>query len=271
MRIALLLALLFLIPASSASAPAPRSVAVLQTNTWAYEEPNGGVISSITPGSLGRVLERRRGWVRIELENRSVWRSVWVPRRATRVIRQPEGTGANYDVAPRRNCRSRSIGSYQYGRLRCGVRMPAFGINHFTWDIFSRSRPAISSRVWGHSRLIGTIYDVLNGYRRARPNAVAVGIGDLSLRYGGEINRHVSHESGLDVDIYFPRRDRRARAPGEYGRGVDHNLARDLIARFARRREVSHVFVAPRYVGRPNGKVQYEPGHQDHLHVRLRR
>ncbi len=45
------------------------------------------------------------------------------------------------------------------------------------------------------------------------------------------MNEHVSHQNGLDVDVYYPRRDRRLSAPRTSSQ-VDRRLAQDLLDRF---------------------------------------
>ena len=57
-------------------------------------------------------------------------------------------------------------------------------------------------------------------------------IGDISLVGGGPMtDEHVSHQNGLDVDVYYPRLDRALRAPLEPGE-VDRRLAQALVNRF---------------------------------------
>jgi hypothetical protein len=81
---------------------------------------------------------------------------------------------------------------------------------------------------------------------------------------------HVSHQNGLDADIYYPRKDRRERAPDRLS-DVDLRLSQDLVNRFAGVPGAQFVFVGPRtgLRGRP-GVVQQVDYHHDHLHVRLR-
>ena len=81
---------------------------------------------------------------------------------------------------------------------------------------------------------------------------------------------HVSHQNGLDADIYYPRRDGRELAPDSLS-DVDRRLAQDLVNRFAAVAGAQFVFVGPRsgLTGRA-GIVQPVDYHHDHLHVRLR-
>jgi len=108
----------------------------------------------------------------------------------------------------------------------------------------------------------------------AHPGAPRVLIGDLSRPRGGDFGvrygkvGHASHQNGLDVDVYYPRRDERERAPLTI-KQVDLRLAQDLVDRFVAA-GAKRVFVGPATGLRgPPGVVQVVPGHDNHLHVRL--
>jgi murein endopeptidase len=123
---------------------------------------------------------------------------------------------------------------------------------------------------------VRTLLRVLREYRAAHPDGPRVGIGDLSRPRGGDFGRrfgglgHASHQNGLDVDIYYPRRDgleRRPYAP----RQVDRTLAQDLVDRFVEA-GARYVFVGPRLGLRgPRDVVTRLVNHDDHMHVRLPR
>ncbi len=74
-------------------------------------------------------------------------------------------------------------------------------------------------------------------HRRAHPGAPRVLVGDLSRPRGGPFGPrfggpgHVSHQNGLDVDVYYPRRDRLEAAPTRVAQ-IDRRLAQDLVDRF---------------------------------------
>jgi hypothetical protein len=167
--------------------------------------------------------------------------------------------------------RSRALGTPNAGRLQAGVRLPASGLDFFTWNPVRDRRPNPPHRRWGADRLVGTILEVLREHRQANPDAPPVGVGDLSPRGGGPYARggHLSHQNGLDVDVYYPRRDRRLRAPVRLEQ-VDRALAQDLVDRFVAA-GAEYVFVDTRLGLRgPPGVVQHWPNHHDHLHARLR-
>ena len=115
---------------------------------------------------------------------------------------------------------------------------------------------------------------MLAEHRRAHPEAPRVLVGDLSRPLGGDFGPrygglgHASHQNGLDVDVYYPRRDRRERAPRRASQ-IDVRLAQDLVDRFVRAGAV-YVFVDPGLGLRgPPRIVQELVHHHDHLHVRL--
>ena len=78
----------------------------------------------------------------------------------------------------------------------------------------------------------------------------------------------MSHQNGLDADVYYPRRDGRERRAGA-PRLVDQRLSQDLVDRFVAA-GARYVFTGPRLSLRgPRRIVQKLAHHDDHLHVRL--
>jgi murein endopeptidase len=171
---------------------------------------------------------------------------------------------------------SRALGLPYAGRLKRGVRLPTEDATFFTWDPIRHTTPNRWWRRFGTDQLVRTLLDVLGEFQDAHPDAPRVGIGDLSRPGGGDFGRrfgppgHASHQNGLDADVYYPRLDRRERAPLRPAQ-IDRPLAQDLVDRFV---EVGaqFVFVGPRTGLRgPRRVVQAIPHHDNHLHVRLRR
>jgi murein endopeptidase len=111
----------------------------------------------------------------------------------------------------------------------------------------------------------------LRDHRAADPDAARVGVGDLSRPGGGPFTGpggHVSHQNGLDVDVLYPRRDRRLRPPIRLAQ-VDRRRTQDLVDRFVAA-GAERVFVDARLgLTGPPEIVQPWPSHDDHLHVRF--
>ena len=168
--------------------------------------------------------------------------------------------------------RSFALGHPWRGRLANAVQLTRAGPHHFTWDPVLRQAPNRPWRRWGTARLVRTVYRVLGEYAAAHPGAPRVGIGDLSRPHGGDFGPryggigHASHQNGLDVDVYYPRRDRRERAATRVAQ-IDRALAQDLVDRFVRAGAVK-VFVGPR-TGLRGRIVRRLVHHDNHLHVGL--
>lgn len=168
---------------------------------------------------------------------------------------------------------SRSLGVHWDGQLVNGAQLPAEGRAFFTWDPVRRRAPNRDWRRFGSDRLVRLVLLVLDEFATAHPEAPRIGVGDLSRPHGGDFGPsfggigHVSHQNGLDADIYYPRRDRRERAARRVAQ-VDR-VAQDLVDRFVRA-DALRVFVGPNVGLRGLGPVvQRLPRHDDHLHLRL--
>lgn len=185
------------------------------------------------------------------------------------------GTGPKVH-APIRWRSSRAIGSPSSGRLVDGVRLPAEGEHFFTWDPRWHRSPSPYWRRYGTDGLVRITLRVIAGYAKAHPDAPRVGIGDLSRPRGGDFGPqfggpgHVSHQNGLDVDVYYPRTDARERPP-ESASQVNRRLAQELVDRFVAA-GAEKIFVGPNVsLSGRSRVVQVLPHHDNHLHVRLPR
>jgi LysM repeat protein len=155
-------------------------------------------------------------------------------------------------------------------------------------------------RAWGTDETVRAVVAAFARTRDEHPAAPRVWIHDLSLRRGGRIDDHRSHQSGRDVDIAYPQKRCPAGAcgfrplsPGELDAAVTWTLLhywleRELVeavfidyrlqaplyrearARGASARELARWFQYPR--GRPGGLavIRHFPKHRDHMHVRFR-
>ncbi len=161
-----------------------------------------------------------------------------------------------------------SVGLPYSGRLVDGTQLPVEGPDWVTWNPVTDSVPNLPHRLYGNEHTIRTIISVFGAYRAAHPGAPRVVVGDISFRDGGTMEEHVSHQNGLDVDVYYPRLDRHLSAPISTGQ-IDHDLAQDLLDRFVAT-GVQTVFVGYSTGLRgPSGVVVPYPNHENHMHVRF--
>jgi murein endopeptidase len=164
---------------------------------------------------------------------------------------------------------SSALGDVGAGRLVRGVRFPAEGARFFTWDPLLHRSPNRAWRRHGTDDLVRLVLRIVRDYARAHPGAPRLGIGDLSRPRGGWFGpRHATHQNGLDVDVYYPRRDRRERPPKRASQ-INRRLAQDLVDRFVAAGAV-RVYVGPNTALRgPSGVVQVLANHDNHLHARI--
>lgn len=162
-----------------------------------------------------------------------------------------------------------AIGTWSSGRLVRGVQVPREGARFFTWDPLLHRSPNRAWRRHGTDELVRLVLRIVREYARDHPRAPRLGIGDLSRPRGGYFGpRHVSHQNGLDVDVYYPRLDRRERPPKRAVQ-IDGRLAQDLVDRFVRAGAV-RVFVGPgTHLRGPPDVVQVLANHDNHLHARF--
>lgn len=191
----------------------------------------------------------------------------------------PRTPDAGREAAPERFPRvewrdSVAVGIPEAGRLVRGVQVPAEGRHFFTWDPIESASPNRGWRRWGTDHLVRTLLGVLADHRQANPGAPRVGVGDLSRPRGGDfgpqfgIVGHVSHQNGLDVDLYYPLTDRRERTPLSADE-IDRRLSQDLVDRFVAA-GAEKVLVGPSTgLTGPPDVVQAVPDHDNHIHLRI--
>jgi murein endopeptidase len=159
------------------------------------------------------------------------------------------------------------------GRLRDGVQFPADSFDFATWDPVLKRTPDRWWRRWGTPETVDRVQLVLREYGDDHPDGARVLVGDLSRPHGGLFGArygglgHTSHQTGLDVDVYYPRRDRRERA-ALHAWQVDRRLAQELVHRFVESGAI-RVYVGPSlHLRGPRPIVRPLIYHDDHLHVR---
>ncbi len=182
---------------------------------------------------------------------------------------RPRQAAARSDVFPRIAWRNAtSVGLPWSGSLVDGTQFPIEGPDWVTWNPITDRVPNLPIRLYGNERTIRAIVSVVEEYRAANPKAPRVVVGDISFRGGGPMDAHVSHQSGLDVDIYYPRLDGDLREPRTPA-AIDRRLAQDLLDRFiAAGARTVFVGYATRLHGPAKVVVPY-PQHENHMHVRF--
>ena len=169
---------------------------------------------------------------------------------------------------------STALGTYSSGALAGGVRLPPAGRAFLTWDPVLRRSPNRPWRRFGTDRLVRTVLTVARGFHASHPRAPRLLVGDLSRPHGGDFGPrfgyigHASHQNGLDVDVYYPRADRRELAPRDAS-DIDRGLSQELVDRFLAA-GAAVIFVGPNTALQgPPGRVEALIHHDNHLHVRL--
>ena len=171
---------------------------------------------------------------------------------------------------------SRALGRPNAGRLLGGVQLPEQGEVFSTWDPVRKQAPNRPGRRWATDRTIRRLMTVLTEFRAAHPDAPRIMVGDLSRPRGGIFDRrygglgHASHQNGLDVDVYYPRKDGLERQAIRVAQ-VDRALSQDLVDRFVAAGAV-YVVTGPK-LGLKGPRTVVSPlvHHDDHLHVRFHR
>lgn len=182
------------------------------------------------------------------------------------------------------------IGFYTRGCLAGAVALP---VNGPQWQVMRLSR----KRHWGTPELISLIEKFARDAKQ-KDGWPGLLIGDLGQVRGGPTPYgHVSHQNGLDVDIWFePMPDRRLTAEERESKTMDSILLSGsdyvvdkkkmwrgldrLLKRAASYPEVERVLVNPgvkkilcETTGKDRGwlsKIRPWYGHDEHMHIRLR-
>jgi murein endopeptidase len=155
-------------------------------------------------------------------------------------------------------------------------------------------------RAYGEKYVVEYLRHSIAEVRALYPNVPTLAIGDISAEHGGKISDHVSHQTGVDVDVgfyfkttvdHFAPADRSFDLEANWAQlaafartaalddGVkmiflDYDLQRRLYE-FAKQRgtpdrELEFMFQYPRGRDELSGLVRHWPGHDNHFHVRFK-
>lgn len=279
---------------------------------------HGGVAAILITVALGSAVPKASAGVHRVAPGDSLWRiarakgcDVDAVRRANRLsgneirpgqkLRIPSCDGkriavkADTAVVEPRGSGLQSIGRPQHGRLTNASVLPR---NPSAWFI---RRP---ERAYGTRGTVSQIQRVIQRVRRHFPRVHALAIGDLSVRRGGKITMHGSHQSGRDADIgfYFKSVPRHypaafvlatedtvdvaacfalftaladtAGRPGGVERMYMTYETQAMFHRLGRQHGISpatldRLFQYPHGPDSDHGLFHDEPGHDEHIHVRF--
>lgn len=184
---------------------------------------------------------------------------------------------------------SESIGRAFEGRLVNGEQLPP----HRAYSIRNLQR------AWGTNETIGALVDGFEHMRREFDRLPVLPVHDLSVRDGGPISDHRSHQSGRDADLGYYHSGCRQSCPYRTFTPSDLDVERqwallsfwferDLVEyifmdyeyqevlykwlrdeRGASASQLSEWFQYPRGRDTAAGLIRHERNHADHLHVRF--
>lgn len=121
----------------------------------------------------------------------------------------------------------------------------------------------------GSLTLVNMIKLVALEYSRRFPGDV-LWIGDLDAAKG-----HVSHKSGVDVDIRLPSKVTRKAASSFRDPNYSREKTQVIIDLFMQFEEIEYIFFNDTSIRGHSGQargavIQLEPGHDDHIHIRIK-
>ncbi len=154
-------------------------------------------------------------------------------------------------------------GTPQSGSLVGAVALPNYGRHYVVLDA---PRPA----QFGTDDTVRFLLRTTAIWHKRHPELARLVVGDLSLRPGGPVEGHISHQNGRDAEIYWPRSDRAETPPGSWA-DVDQARALELVQLFVKA-GAELVSVPPGIPGLdlPGNRVQTAPGQELFVHVRVR-
>lgn len=151
-------------------------------------------------------------------------------------------------------------GRYDEGSLESGLGLPDAGTGYVNLSNSSGSGDFATLALLGCIEIVG----------RDLGDVGKIGVGDLSRPSGGEFQPHVSHHNGLEVDVAYPRKDRRSepfdirQEPEAY----DAVLTQEMLKTFGRLCDVEAVFADTGQLKFPVGPGTPFPYVMDHPHRR---
>ena len=152
--------------------------------------------------------------------------------------------------------------------------------------------------VWGTAETVELLRFALNRFALEFPSSAPFVVGDLSRKKGGKFAPHLSHQTGLDIDMSYAFRDNQKRSRFESATRetmdaektwhfmksiletgntqylfVDHKLQRPLYeqakASGLSEKALEEIFQYPRSRYTKKGIIRHTRGHRNHMHIRF--
>ena len=98
-----------------------------------------------------------------------------------------------------------SVGSFNHGALRRGARLPVSGEGYLVPKLWQARGASFAT-----DELVAAVEHAALRVRREYPGSI-LGVGDMSLKGGGDSVLHRSHENGRDLDLIYYAVDERSR------------------------------------------------------------
>jgi len=98
-----------------------------------------------------------------------------------------------------------SVGSFNHGALRRGARLPPTGEGYVIPDLWQKRGANFAT-----DELVDAVQHIARRVHREYPGSI-LGVGDMSLKGGGDSVLHRSHENGRDLDLIYYAVDARGR------------------------------------------------------------
>ncbi len=124
-----------------------------------------------------------------------------------------------------------------------------------------------TAQQYGLPETIQALQAIGAAWQRAHPQGPRIGIGDISLRGGGPMRGHKSHQKGVDVDVRLVRNDGREEPTRYQSPQYSRALTQELINLIR-----ANGILGVRYIFFNDPAVSGVtpwPNHDDHLHVRF--
>ena len=178
-----------------------------------------------------------------------------------------------------------SVGKPNRGKIVNPIELPD------NKALYTKRKPTES---YGSSHTLHNLQLAIANFRQASGYSGEVVIGAISKKGGGRLKPHSSHQSGRDVDIRLPLKNKGGNADNMDD--VDWDATWALIQALVATGEIQYIFLTtdrqkrlhkaakragaskdmlermiqyPNKKGTNNGVVRHEPGHTAHIHVRF--